>query len=158
MALAVYVAIPVPYNALARGSLERPAPLRRGTWMLLSLARASQLAPFGSRLASDDVGAVRLDRRFWGQVLGLGLLLALVGTLVPFVLAVAVGMALALAVGSILVFRAAGVPRLVAAAIGASVVGVVLHVPWSLDLVRPAAGWESFAGIRHQHRRVPVAR
>ena len=116
--------------------------------MLLSLARASQLAPFGSRLASDDVGAVRLDRRFWGQVLGLGLLLALVGTLVPFVLAIVVGMALALTVGSILVFRAAGVPRMVAAAIGASVVGVVLHVPWSLDLIRPAAGWESFAGIR----------
>ena len=148
VALAVYVAIPVPYNALVRGSWSGLLLYGAAPWMLLSLARASQLAPYGSRLASDDVAGVRLDRRFWGQVLGLGFLLALVGAIVPFVLAVAIGMALALAVGSILVFRAAGVPRLVAAAVGASVVGVVLHLPWSLDLLRPAAGWESFAGIR----------
>ena len=83
---AVYLAIPVPYNALASGSWSGLLVYALSPWMLLALGRASGAAPFGPANADPDEPAARLVRRpLIGVVLGLGLGLALVATLVPFV-------------------------------------------------------------------------
>ncbi len=149
VAFAVYVAIPVPYNALARGSWSGLLLYASSPWLLLSLARASRMAPFGGQgPARDSVEAVPPNRALVRQILGLGLVLALVGSVVPFVLAVVMLMVLALALGSLVCLRWGGVPRMLAAAVGACAVAVVLHVPWSLDFLRTSSEWTAFAGTR----------
>ncbi|MCU1351969.1 MAG: hypothetical protein JWM05_1178, partial [Acidimicrobiales bacterium] len=149
VAFVVYVAIPVPYNALARGSWSGLLLYGASPWMLLGLARASRMAPYGARglkAGSSEVAGV--DRRLIGQVLGLGVLLALVTTVVPFVLGVVLLMAVGLTIGSLVCFRFGGVVRVLFAAVGACLIAVVLHLPWSTDLIRPSSQWEAFAGIR----------
>ncbi|MCU1453446.1 MAG: hypothetical protein JWN46_1592 [Acidimicrobiales bacterium] len=149
VAFVVYVAIPVPYNALARGSWSGLLLYAASPWMLLALARASRMAPYGARGVKAGTGEVAgVDRRLVGQVLGLGILLALVATVVPFVLGVVGLMAVGLTIGSLVCFRFGGVVRILFAAIGASLIAVLLHLPWSTDLIRPSSQWEAFAGIR----------
>ncbi|HEY4377729.1 MAG TPA: glycosyltransferase, partial [Acidimicrobiales bacterium] len=149
VAFAVYIAIPVPYNALARGSWSGLLLYAASPWMLLLLARSSRMAPYGARgVKSDADEVVGVDRALLGQILGLGLLLAAVSTVVPFALGVVLLCAVALTVGSLICFRFGGVVRMLVAAVGACVVAAVLQLPWSLDLIRPSSQWAAFAGIR----------
>ncbi len=145
-AFAVYLAIPVPYNALARGSWSGLLVYAISPWLLLTLGRASGLAPFGSKLAVEGE-RTRPRRRLVGLILGLGVALALVAALVPFVLVVALGIGCCLALGSLLCFRVAGTIRVLAATFGSVAVAVVLHLPWSLDLARAGSPWEAMAGL-----------
>lgn len=147
-AFAVYLAIPIPYNAIARGSWSGLLVYALSPWMLLALGRASGAAPFGPGNAEADEPAATTVR--WSMarlVLGLGLGLALVATLVPFAVVVVVGVAAALTVGSILCFRVVGLGRMLAVAIGSAALALALNVPWSLDLIRGPSPWESIAGI-----------
>jgi GT2 family glycosyltransferase len=143
---AVYLAIPVPYNALARGSWSGLLVYAICPWLLLALGRASGLAPFGPKLAVEGEPS-RPRRRLVGLVLGMGIALALVASLVPFVLVVALGLGLCVALGSLLCFRVAGTVRVLVATIGSVAVAVVLHLPWSLDLARAGSPWEAMAGL-----------
>jgi len=145
-AFVVYLAIPVPYNALARGSWSGLLLYAISPWLLLALGRASRLAPFGPRLAGDDE-APTPTRRALGIVLGLGLALALVATMTPSVIVVALATGVALVVGSALCFRLAGTLRLLGVTLGSAVVAVVLHLPWSLDLMRGDPPWQAFTGL-----------
>jgi GT2 family glycosyltransferase len=147
-AFAVYLAIPVPYNALARGSWSGLAVYATSPWLLLLLGRASGLAPFGPDGADTGERAARLtSRRAVPLVLGLGLLLALVAAFVPVIVPVALAVAVSIVVGSLFCFRVAGVARLLLVAGGAIVVALALHVPWSLALLRSPSPWESVAGL-----------
>lgn len=149
----VYLAIPVPYNALARGSWSGLLLYAISPWLLLAFGRASGLAPFGERGVAAPVPARnrRPKRRVVGLILGLGLALALVASLVPFVIVVALAMAAALLVGSVLVARAAGTLRLAVVAFGSCALAVVLHVPWSLDLLRARSPWDAVTGVGPAH-------
>ena len=116
--------------------------------MLLALGRASGAAPFGPAGAAPDEPAARRRKRSpLALVLGLGLGLAVVATLVPFVIVLVVGVAAALTLGSILCFRIVGLARMLVVAAGASLLAVVLNLPWMLDLVTGPAPWQSIAGI-----------
>lgn len=149
VAFAVYVAIPVPYNAIARGSWSGLLLYAASPWLLLGLAGASRMAPFGGRgVAASSTGPASRNRALVRQVLGLGLVLALVGSVVPFVLAVVLVMAVGLAVGSLVCLRAGGIPRMFAAGLGACAVAVLLQLPWSLDFLRTSRDWTAFAGTR----------
>jgi len=146
--LAVYLAIPVPYNALASGSWSGLLVYALSPWLLLALGRASGAAPFGPANADPDEPAASLVRRSPLQaVFGLALALAFVACVVPFVLVVAVVVAGALTVGSILCFRIVGLARMLTAAAGAVGLALALHVPWSLDLATGPAPWQSLAGV-----------
>lgn len=150
-AFVVYAAIPVPYNALARGSWGGLALYAAAPWLLLQVARASRLAPFGRAdfLADSTEAAVtQPSRTLLRQVIVLGVLLAVVGAFVPFVVAVAVLVAVGCVLGSLLCGRARGSGRLLAGVLGGSAVAFLLHLPWSAEFVRPGATWTAFAGIR----------
>ena len=112
-------------------------------WMIQSLALASRLAPFGPRSSTEEAQAAGSGRPLGRQMLGLGLIVALVGAVVPFAVVVMLACAAALIVGSLVCFRFGGVTRLLVAAIGAAAVAVLLHLPWSLDLIVTATGWRS---------------
>jgi GT2 family glycosyltransferase len=146
-AFAVYLAIPVPYNALARGSWSGLAMYAVSPWLLLLLGRATGIAPFGPVHAErGERSAATLRRRPLSLILGLGLVLGLVGAFVPFVLVVTVVVAVAYILGSLLCFRIAGISRLVLVTAAALIVAFALNAPWSLDLVRSESPWGAFAG------------
>jgi GT2 family glycosyltransferase len=158
-AFAVYLAIPVPYNALARGSWSGLLLYAISPWLLLSLGRATGAAPFGPKgaipitppppgsTAPAVVSPPAPLRRVAGLILGLGLALALVAAVTPFVLVVTLVLAAAIAVGSILCFRVSGTMRLFAVAFGAVGVAVLLHLPWSFDLLTAHSPWEAVSGL-----------
>jgi hypothetical protein len=152
----VYVAVPVPYNALANGSWSGLVLYASSPWLLLTLARATRLAPYGP--VGGDVLTARRgrppvvpppqpDRSIIRQVLVLGLVLGLAATLAPVVVAVTMLVAVALAAGSVVAFRVHGSGRLLATSLGGAAVAVVLHTPWSLDLLRPGSDWSAIAGM-----------
>jgi GT2 family glycosyltransferase len=147
-AFAVYLAIPVPYNAISRGSWSGLVAYALAPWMLLALGRASGAAPFGPANAEPDEPAATTRRASMLRVgLGLGLAVGLACTLVPFTLVLVVAVAAALTVGSVLCFRVVGLARMLVVAVGSSALAVLLHVPWSLDLVTGPSPWESIAGV-----------
>ncbi|MEJ7583090.1 MAG: hypothetical protein WKF43_03190, partial [Acidimicrobiales bacterium] len=183
--LVVYAAIPVPYNALARGSWGGLVLYAVSPWLLLRLARTSRLAPFAPTVhPADPPGPSmrrprkalrsRADRRgdptsnalvaaephrfrarrvdvsaeVLREVLAIGVVLAVVGAFMPFVVAVAGLVAVAWAAGSLVSARGRGNVRLLASVAGGIGLAFVLHLPWSFDLVRPGATWIAFAGIR----------
>ena len=149
-AFAVYLAIPVPYNALARGSVSGLVAYAVSPWILLGLGRASGLAPFGPRQlvdADDETRGTVRPRRMGSLILSLGLLLGVAAAFAPVIVVVAVVVALAMALGSLLCFRVAGVLRLLAVTAGAAALAVALHLPWSFDLLTSRSPWDSVAGV-----------
>ncbi len=142
VSLVVYAAVPVPWNALSRGAWGGLLVYAVSPWILSAAVRSMRSAPFGDQgtLAADTVRA-----RWWAPVLGLGLLLAVVGTLVPSVAAVAVVVAIGLVVGSLVSGRFTGIARLVFTTLGAVLVAAVLVLPWTL--VGPARSLWSLAGM-----------
>lgn len=145
---AVYLAIPVPYNALASGSWSGLLMYAVSPWILLVLGRATGVAPFGPVHATPGEGLHGSNRRkLLPLVLGLGILLGVVGAFVPFVLVVVAVVTLAYVVGSLLCFRVAGISRLVLVALSACAVALALNAPWILDLARSDSPWSAFAGV-----------
>lgn len=142
VSLVVYAAVPVPWNALSAGVWGGLLVYAVAPWVLLSAIRSMGLAPFSDESPSSADGH---RPRWYSPVLGFGLLLAMVGTLVPAVAGVAVVVAIALIVASLLLGRIAGVGRLALTTIGAVVVAAVLVLPWTL--VGPARSLWSFAGM-----------
>lgn len=147
-AFAVYLAIPVPYNALARGSWSGLLIYAAAPWLLLSMGRASGVAPFGPTQADPgDRAETTVRRRPSGLILGMGLTLAVVAAFVPFVIVLTAVVAVAIAVGSLLCFRVAGVVRMLAITAAASLLAVALNAPWSLELITADSTWEGIAGL-----------
>lgn len=147
--LLVYVAIPVPYNALAQGQWSGLVLYAAAPWMLLGLCRGLAMAPYG-RLGlprqARATEATRVTRPFPLQILGLGLTTALAAILVPSSLLVVVVMAVGLALGSLVVFRILGVGRALGIAVGAAAVAFLLHLPWMLGFFGGGAQWSVLAG------------
>src|SRR5207248_5284551 len=88
----VYLAVPLAANSLARGRWAGLVAYAVAPWLLGSLARATALAPFDDRRRGTGAAILRL-----------GVLLALVGAFVPALVVVAVLVAVALVLGSLLV-------------------------------------------------------
>jgi len=145
--LLTYISIPLPYNALANGRwgalvLYAVAPLIVGM-----LARASRVAPFGSDTGGDDEPLEQRARRGWtGNVLALGLTTALVATILPVAVPVLVVMALGLSLGGILALNTRGTVRMIGTALGAAVLAIGLHLPWSLDFFAPGTTLSALTG------------
>ncbi|MEY2463603.1 MAG: hypothetical protein QOH64_1741 [Acidimicrobiaceae bacterium] len=135
--LVAYLAIPLPYNAIATGRWGGLLVWSAAPWLVRAIATAGGDTPFGER---------RVTRR--RAVLSLGLVLALLGAFVPFVLAVALVIAFGLALGGIVSGRPAGGARMLGTTLAASVVAAVLHVPWTFDFVLPGAEWSTFGGVQ----------
>jgi GT2 family glycosyltransferase len=148
--LVVYAAIPVPYNALAQGRWGGLVVYAAAPWLLGTLARSMGVAPFAvPRRGPDEVpGDPAPGRPWWGHAAALALGLALVGLLVPFILVVAVIVAVALVLGTLLTFRVAGIGRLAAVTAVGVVLAALLHIPWTFSFLHSGAQWTVFAGAR----------
>ncbi|HXQ60083.1 MAG TPA: glycosyltransferase family 2 protein, partial [Acidimicrobiales bacterium] len=224
----VYLAVPLPYDALATGRWDGLLAYAACPWIVGFLARASRFAPFGSlddagapagvagtatgsgsdvgdtppgngsapgphmppaaaatttvttittattmtaRGAADDTGGAtgavaarraaltpRWRRSAVGQVLGLGVLEAVLTSAAPSGAFLVVVITAGLAVGSVVTagrvgLRPAG--RIVAAGLGATVVAFVLLMPWSVSLVAGPDRWQALTGLATSHGNAP---
>ena len=140
VALVVFAAVPVGWNALSQGSWAGLVVYAAAPWVVACAMRSMRVAPFTATAADDEHD----DPSWWSPILGYGLLLALVGAIVPAIAAVAVVAAIGLVLGSLLVGRPGGLGRLAGTTFGAVVVAIVLLLPWTF--AGPArSGW-SLAG------------
>lgn len=154
-ALLIYVANPLPYNALAHGRWGALVLYAAAPTVLGLLARASNLAPFGD-LGGKAGPGVR-PRRLRSTILTLGVVTALAAAILPVAVVIVVAMAVALVVGSLLVYRTAGSGRILVAGIGAALIAVVMHLPWSLDLIMPGTSLSAVTGPEHAPRAADLA-
>ena len=139
-ALVVWVANPLAYNALARGRWGALVLCALAPWVLLQLARASRLSPYGD--VGGPAGPGAPPRPLLHHVVGLGVLTALIGMWVPVAPLAVLAMAAAAAVGGLLVGQVAGAARMLAAAAGGAVAAALLLLPWSTSLLgAPADVW-----------------
>lgn len=137
-ALVVFMAIPVPYNALAQGDWAALAVWAVVPWVLGQLARASDVAPFGWR--GGDAGPGVRRRPLVQRVVAVGVMGALAAMLVPGVVALIPVLALALVVGGLVAGQLAGAARVLAVGVGGAVVAIVLQLPWAAGFL--GGGWE----------------
>ena len=131
VALAVYLANPVPYNALANGAWD--ALLLYGTvpWLMGALLAGARLTPFGSTEGAPGPASRR--RSFLGEALSVGLLLALTVAMVSEALIVVALVLAGLLLGSVLAGTAEGSVRLILVAVAGAAIAAVLNLPWLLD-------------------------
>ncbi len=138
-ALVVYVAIPLPYNAIAGGRFYGLVAYALAPWVLRSLLRATGIAPFA--------GADGKGRGVLRAVVPLGVLLAPAAALAPPIVVMVLVMAVGLALGSLLVGDGRRTLRAVVAAVGAVGVAAVLLFPWSVDFVLPGSQLSAVTGV-----------
>lgn len=138
VALVMYAAVPVPWNCLATGNWSGLVVYAVSPWILHRLAGVSSLYPFVE--SGDTRGA-----RWWSPVLGFGLVLAVVGSVVPAIGPVVIVMTVGFVAGSLLVGRVEGLGRLILTCVGAILVAAVLLIPWTF--VGPGRSLWSLAGI-----------
>lgn len=122
VAAALYAASPLPYNALANGSLQAMLLFASAPWLLGHLVRVPKLTVFGSSRS----------RRV--SVVSLVTLLALVGAFVPFIFVMFGLVVLGLVAGSFLAGDMRGMATLVGVSLVAAAIAAVLNAPylWSL--------------------------
>ncbi|HET7722417.1 MAG TPA: hypothetical protein VFK43_20795, partial [Acidimicrobiales bacterium] len=147
------LAVPLPYNALARGRWTGLLAYAALPWFLLLLARMTGIEPFGG-----EEGATRRGRRSgpppWRPYLLLGVPLAAVSAFAPGVSVSVLVAALGLFLGSLLAGGAGAATRAVRGAVGGIVVAFVLLLPWSATLALPG-GWSTVAGVGRLPSRAP---
>ncbi len=136
VAVVVYLAVPLPYDALARGRWGALVAYGAAPFLLGALLRLTRLAPF------DE-----LDRRpHLAAVLTLGLGLAVGALVAPGLVVALVVAAAGLAVGTVVGGGVAGGARALGAAAGAAGLAFILLLPWSLEVLGPG-GLASVLGV-----------
>jgi hypothetical protein len=159
-ALIAYAANPLAYNALAVGSWRGLVMFAAAPWLVRRLAVIAQLAPFGGGVEPAGGTSRRVELRDGvdadGRRAGLGERARLIAGLAlgtaegmvvyPAAVMVVGLMALALALGSVLVGSRAGTLRLVVAAVVAGAVALALHGAWLLDAIGTGDPDLTFAG------------
>jgi GT2 family glycosyltransferase len=143
--LLVYITVPLPYDALAAGHWGTLVLYAAAPALVGGLARASLLAPFGPVGGEPGPGVRRYH--WFVQIGALGLATAVVASIVPVAVLIVVAMASAMVVGGLLAMNLAGSLRLLGAAAGASVLAVILHLPWSLDFLLPGTPLSDITGV-----------
>ena len=131
VALAVYLANPLPYNALANGVWSALLLYGAAPWLMRAVLAGAGLAPYGSVGGSPGPGLQRTS--FLRQALAIGLLFGLAAALAAEALIV-MGLVLAgLVLGSFIAGTAAGMIRMVAVAVAGAAFAAVLNLPWLVD-------------------------
>ena len=138
VALIVYVAVPLPYNALFEGSWSGLVAYAAMPWITKRMAMAASMQPF-----VDEEPQLR---RRVADTLFLGLILALAALVEPFVVATPALFAIAWLLGGLATRRVQGSLRAVAVALGSMATAFVLSMPASLGLLSGDAAWSSVAG------------
>jgi hypothetical protein len=135
--LAAFMAMPLPYNALANGVWSALAVYAALPWVCLWLAKV--VGPPAASVAPAP-------GRFWLPMVMVGVLVALLSAFVPFAPLLVVMLATAVVVGGLLAGEGHRLGRLAGVAIGGLLLGWLLN--WPAQPILPAQLLGS-AGARH---------
>jgi hypothetical protein len=124
-----YLGLALVYDALAQGRWDGMVAFAATPWIMSRLARATGLSPF-ARPAEDGAPAGRWRATLPGQMVTLGVVVAVAVAFAPAVAPVTVLCGLGILVGSFLVGQWRGAARALAVALGATAVAAVLLGPW----------------------------
>lgn len=138
VALVVYAASPLPYNALVGGRWSGLVAYAALPWIAKRLAMAASIAPY----ADPDPTWTRRT----GDTMVLALILALAGLIEPTVVVAPLILAIGWLVGSLATRRVAGTGRLFLVALASMVAAFLLLMPASIGLLQRNAVWSTFAG------------
>ena len=151
VALAVYLANPVPYNALANGVWAALLLYGAAPWLMEAVVAGARIAPFGP--SGDKPGPRSAGSLGLREILLFGLLLALVVAMVSEALIVVALLLAGLILGSALAGTVEGTARVVLVAAAGAAVAAVLNLPWLLDSFsslhsnRPGGGDSTWAEL-----------
>ena len=141
----VYAAVPLPYNALARGQWSGLLVYGALPWIAIRLLRVTGIEPFG--VAGSSSGGWRRE------VLPLGVMLAVLTAFFPAACLVVLLFGVAVAIGCLVAGGLGGALRAVGLTVVATGLAAGLLFPWSLDFALPGSQWAAFAGVD-----IPAAR
>jgi GT2 family glycosyltransferase len=156
----VYLAIPLPFNALALGRWGALVVYGGAPWVLASLARSTGLEPFvrtagvpaiGSGVTEgvqDGGGAWASRHGLLGGALALGVLEAVMISFVPSAAVVVVLVALSFVVSSLLFRDAAETGRSVRLALISTGVALVICLPWTVGVLSSGRGMLAVFGLQ----------
>ena len=147
-ALVVYAAVPLPTQLLGGGHWTALACYAAGPWGLHLMRKIAGIESSGSRTDTEVEHYVDIDRsRLVRRCAQLTLFAAVSIAFAPAFALLLVGMAVLVAVATLVV---GGSPRaaltLVASALGATLVGFLINLPWSLSLLG-GDGWTAIVGV-----------
>ena len=131
VALAVYLANPVPYNALANGVWSALLLYGAVPWLMRAVLVGAGLAPYGP--VGGTAGPGTRPPSFLREALAVGLLFGLAIAMASEALVV-MGLVLAgLILGSFIAGTPGGTARLVVVAVTGAAVAALLNLPWLID-------------------------
>ncbi|HTZ09674.1 MAG TPA: glycosyltransferase, partial [Acidimicrobiales bacterium] len=150
-AVVVYLAVPVPYDAIATARFDALVAYAVCPWMLHLLARLSGVEPHATAVGTRHESL----RRAWRHPLvrgtvALGLLDAGATALAPTTAFLVLVLTLGLALGTVVVAGRRGLGgarRALVGGVGATVVAVVLLAPWSIAVLGGPQRWATLAGL-----------
>lgn len=138
--LVAYVALPLPWGALADGSWSTLGMYAAAPWILRALLEAQASAPF--RSVSGPV------RPLPSAAVSGGIAVGLIGIFDPTVAVVTAVLSAGLVAGALVVVNPTGLVRLIGGSVIAAVTAGLLALPFTLDLFLNGLPWHSFAGGR----------
>ncbi|MEO0493097.1 MAG: glycosyltransferase family 2 protein [Actinomycetota bacterium] len=138
--LVAYAALPLPWAAIAGASWTTLGVYAVAPWVLRALLEAQASAPF--RTTAGPV------RGLVPAAVAAGVAVGLAGVFDPVVAVVTVLVAAGLVAGALVAVNPTGVVRLVAASAGAALVGALLTLPLSIELLANGLPWHPFADGR----------
>ena len=145
VAVLVYLAVPIPYDALRVGRLAPLAAYAVLPWLARRLAGAQAMAPYGVR--GGDPGPGTRLRGLWADVVMTGLALAAVVAVDPVLLVPACLIVVGLAAGTVLSGSLDGLVRLTMVVGGGTMLAAVVHLPAAVVVAgRDGAGWSGWWG------------
>ncbi len=140
-----YLAMALPYNALALGRLQALVIYAGGPWALAHLFRATRSAPYGDE---QRVGPNPVERRVsFREVLALGLLEAVLVSFVPAAAVVVVVAALALLACSPIFGEWRASLRALRLAFWSTLVAGLICLPWLIGVLSAGRGALNVFGV-----------
>ena len=169
-AVVIYLAVPVPYDAIATARFDALVAYAACPWMLHLLGRISGVEPHrwwgrsggdgrptipGSPERAETPDGLGEAAPPWRRPLvvggvALGLLDAAVTALAPSTACMVLVLGLGLALGNVVVAGQGGLSaarRVVAGALGATALSVALLAPWSIAVLGGPQRWATLAGL-----------
>jgi GT2 family glycosyltransferase len=152
-----YLAVPLPYDAVALGRWGALIVYAGAPWVLTLLFRATALAPFttsaAGRIAAPNRSAARSGQgvmppaRIVRRILTLGVLEAVLVSFVPSAVLVVLGVAAALLVSAAILGAWQPSVRALVTAVGATVVAAILCLPWLIGTLTAGRGAINVFGV-----------
>jgi GT2 family glycosyltransferase len=152
-----YLAVPLPYNALAVGRWDGLIVYAGAPWVLTLLFRATALDPFtrsaAGRIAGPRRGVTRTGQpvrprpQILRRILTLGVLEAVLVSFVPGAVLVVLGVAAALLLSAVVLGAWQSSVRALVTAVGATVVAGILCLPWLIGTLTAGRGAINVLGV-----------